>query len=98
MPGLDRNPQGIATLPQLAAILQVVLHIRVIRRDHFFEGGIELQTQRLVAEHQAEQDKDAQNDAAVIEQKPFNQGAGRRIEHIRLRDGLMLGRTSITIH
>ncbi|MNO92124.1 hypothetical protein D3C76_836880 [compost metagenome] len=68
----DHDAQGIAQAGELFLVLKVVGNVRLLRGDHLFKAGVELDTGGLIAEHQGGQHTHQQHPQAVVEQRAFH--------------------------
>ena len=84
--GLDDHPQRVAEAAQLALVRQVVLDVRVRRRQHLLVAGIEADPGRHEAQHDRDHQADEHHRHAVVEDEPLEPVAGLQVEVLEVAD------------
>ncbi|MND79001.1 hypothetical protein D3C80_707260 [compost metagenome] len=77
----------VAQAGEFLAVLQIVVDERMIARDHLLEAGIERQARGLPAEQQGRRQAQQQHQHTVVEERTFQQRAGRAVEVVEMAAG-----------
>jgi hypothetical protein len=88
---LDGDAQAVAHTRQLPPVLQEVDDVGVLRRDHLLKGGVEAEPQGLIAQDQAHQRAEHDNDETVVEEDALGQRARAGVEIRQVADYQAIG-------